>query len=95
VQNSLPIIDVNTKNKIFRYSFSRTEQLIFFGITLGHTDKEIADDLNMSTGSLRNYVYHIKVKTGLKNRTQISLYAILSGMMNNVKIIELFQKILS
>jgi DNA-binding NarL/FixJ family response regulator len=68
--------------------FTQTELCIFKNITLGRTDREIARDLNMSIGSLRNCVYHAKQETGLKNRTQISVYALLSGMINPNKIME-------
>lgn len=61
--------------------FTPTELGIFSGITLGCTDTEIAADLNISTGTLRNYVNQAKKKTGLRNRTQITIYALLNGMI--------------
>ena len=67
---------------IFRCAFTVTELRIFEGIIHGRTDKEIAKDLNMSVGSLRNCVYKIKRKTGLKNRTQIAVYALYAGLLN-------------
>jgi DNA-binding NarL/FixJ family response regulator len=71
---------------ISRYSFTPTELCIFSGIGCGHTDREIAEELNMCTGSLRNCVNHVKKKTGLRNRTQITIYALLSGIINIQKI---------
>jgi DNA-binding NarL/FixJ family response regulator len=64
------------------HSFTLTELGILYGITSGHTDREIAKNLNMSVGSLRNCVNQVKKKTGLRNRTQISLYALFTGKMN-------------
>ena len=72
--------------------FSATELHILNGITLGQTDREIAKNLNMSTGSLRNCINHSKQKTGLKNRTQMSVYAIFAGMINPRKISDQFKE---
>ena len=80
------------ENRIFSnfhgapYSFTPTEAHIFLGITLGHSDDEIAEDLHISVGGLRNCINLTKKKTGLRNRTQIAVQAILSGMINIGKI---------
>ena len=70
--------DYGTKKHVFSF----TELRIFFGIALGRTDDEIAESLNMSTGSLRNCIIRIKKKTGLRNRTQITIYALSLAMMS-------------
>jgi DNA-binding NarL/FixJ family response regulator len=62
--------------------FSITEICIFNDIILGFTDKEIAKSLNMTINSIRNCVNRVKQKTGLHNRTQITIHALLSGIMN-------------
>jgi DNA-binding NarL/FixJ family response regulator len=69
-----------------RNSFTLTEIGIFYGIGCGHSDREIAKDLNMSIGSLRNCVNHVKKKTGLQNRTQITIFALLAGIISIGKI---------
>ena len=78
--------------KIFQHNYSRTERCIFNNIISGFTDNEIAKNLNMTRGSLRNSVYHVKRKTGLKNRTQISFHAAFSGMISHTEIREQFEK---
>jgi DNA-binding NarL/FixJ family response regulator len=71
-----------------------TEHNIFNGIILGQSDKEIADDLNMSIGALRNCVNKVKKKTGLQNRTQITVYAMLNGIIDIGKVKKsLFNKV--
>jgi len=65
-----------------------TEYNIFNGIIQGQTDKEIAENLNMSIGALRNCINKAKKKTKLKNRTQITVYALLCGIINLTKIKE-------
>ena len=82
---------IKTNNDYLHYNFSRTELLVFFSITLGKSDDEIAKDLNMSRNSVRNLVFNAKRKTGFKNRTQISLYAMLTGLLNISKIREQFK----
>jgi DNA-binding NarL/FixJ family response regulator len=62
--------------------FSATEICIFHEIILGFSDKEIAKNLNITTNSLRNCVSHIKHKTGLHNRTQITVSALISGIVS-------------
>jgi len=71
-------------------SFSPTEQGIFRGIALGYNDEEIAEDLHITTGALRNNVNNAKHKTGLRNRTQIAVYAMFCGIINYDKICEQF-----
>ncbi|MCL2192142.1 MAG: response regulator transcription factor [Treponema sp.] len=61
--------------------FTPTELQIFQGIIHGHSDGEIAENLNMSIGAIRNCIYHAKKKVGMRNRTQISLYALSRGMI--------------
>ncbi|MDR2718377.1 MAG: response regulator transcription factor [Treponema sp.] len=75
---------------ISQFSFTHTEQGILYGISCGCTDREIAKNLNINIGSLRNCVNHIKKKTGLHNRTQIIIYAMFTGIINAGKIRDTF-----
>jgi len=79
---------MNTVIPFHRHLLTITENNIFNGIILGQEDKEIAENLNMSPGALRNCVNKAKKKTKLKNRTQIAVYALLSGMINFAKVRE-------
>jgi len=79
---------MNTVSCFHRHLLSITELNIFNGIILGQTDKEISEALNMSIGALRNCVNNAKKKTSLHNRTQIAIYALLSGIINLTKIKE-------
>jgi len=79
---------INPVPRIHRHLLSVTEHNIFNGIVQGQSDKEIADDLNMTIGALRNCVNNVKKKTGLHNRTQITVYALLSGMIDIGKVQE-------
>jgi two-component system, NarL family, nitrate/nitrite response regulator NarL len=79
---------MNTGVPLRRHLLTITEYNIFNGIILGQTDKEIAENLNMSIGALRNCINKVKKKTGLRNRTQITVYALLSGIINLTKVRE-------
>jgi two-component system nitrate/nitrite response regulator NarL len=63
------------------FPFTPTEMGIFYGIIRGHTDREIARNLNINIGSVRNCVSRIKKKTGLRNRVQITIHALLAGII--------------
>jgi len=58
------------------FSFTPTEKGIFSGIVHGHTDREIAKNLNINIASLRNCINRVKRKTGLQNRSQIIIHAL-------------------
>jgi len=79
---------VQTTVQIHRHFLTITEYNIFNGIIQGQTDREIAEDLNMSIGALRNCINKVKKKTKLHNRTQITVYALLSGILNLTKVKE-------
>jgi len=64
------------------FPFSPTETGIFYGIIHGYTDREIARNLNINIGSLRNCISRIKKKTGLRNRAQITIHALLAGILH-------------
>jgi len=72
-----PLCDANAIYNVF----TPTELQIFHGIILGHSDSKIAENLNISTGAVRNCICHAKKKVGLQNRTQISLYALSNGLI--------------
>jgi two-component system nitrate/nitrite response regulator NarL len=81
----------NSKNPhTSRTLFSPTELCIFHGIMHGQTDKEIAKRLNICIGSLRNCINRVKHKTGLQNRTQITVHALLDGTISVEEIKDMF-----
>ena len=61
--------------------FSRTECRIIDGIARGRSDKEIADALKIKLGTIRNSLASVRRKTGLRNRTQMVLYALMAGLI--------------
>jgi DNA-binding NarL/FixJ family response regulator len=46
----------------------------------GFTNRQIAGELHLSVGTIRNYVSAILQKTGLHDRTQVAVFAIRNGL---------------
>lgn len=53
----------------------REKEIITF-IGRGYTDKEIADQLNISYKTVRNHIYNIQKKTNVRNRVQLVVLAL-------------------
>jgi NarL family two-component system response regulator LiaR len=51
-------------------------------LTLGKTDREIADQLVLADVTIRTHISRILSKLGLKNRVQAALYGIRSGIVS-------------
>jgi DNA-binding NarL/FixJ family response regulator len=79
---------MNTAAPFQRSLLTITENNIFNGIIQGQEDREIAENLNMTLGALRNCINKAKKKTRLQNRTQITVYALLNGMIDLAKVRE-------
>ncbi|MDR0583023.1 MAG: response regulator transcription factor [Treponema sp.] len=85
VFNAVPdkIPETSKKGRGYATSnFSSTERCIFTGIAQGYSDEEIADNLHISPGTVRNYMSMAKRRTGLKNRTQLVLEALMCEMIH-------------
>jgi len=61
--------------------FNATDLQILQAIVRGDLDTEIAKNLNLSSGYVRNCICRAKKKAGLKNRTQLSIYALSAGLI--------------
>jgi len=59
---------------------TRTEWKIIEQVAYGYSNKEIADALNLSEGTVRNYLSTILSKLKLRDRTQLAIWAIQSGV---------------
>ena len=62
--------------------FSKTERSIVTDLARGYSDTEIADHLNFSKGTIKNYLVTIKNKLKLKNRIQIVVFSLLRGLIS-------------
>lgn len=67
-------------------SLNKNELKIMKLIGMGLSNKEITKELNFSEGTVRNYISNILSKLNLRDRTQIAILAVQSGitMGNNI-----------
>ena len=62
---------------------SKTELMILSRIGEGRTSNEIAKDLNLAVGTVRNYISFVMRKTGLNSRSQMVRYALRYGIVRH------------
>ena len=60
--------------------FSRTERNIALLVGHGLSNKEIADKLKLSEGTVRNGLSSVLSKLGLRDRTQLAIWAVQTGL---------------
>ena len=60
--------------------FSRTERNIALLVGHGLSNKEIADQLSLSEGTVRNGLSSVLSKLGLRDRTQLAIWAVQTGL---------------
>ena len=60
---------------------SMIEKKIIQLIGRGYSNKEIISEVNLSEGTVRNYISQLLKKLDLRDRTQIAIFAIQSGIM--------------
>ena len=61
---------------------SRSEWQIIQTVGSGMSNKEIAQELSLSEGTVRNAISSILFKLGLRDRTQLAIWAVQTGMVN-------------
>lgn len=64
-------------------SLTKTEWKLIFQVEKGASNKEIADALNLSEGTIRNYLSAILNKLNLRDRTQLAIWAVQTGVHYN------------
>ena len=70
-------ISVNDKETKY---FSRSEWCVIQQVGLGLSNKEIATKLFLSEGTVRNYISKILEKLDLRDRTQLAIWAVQTGV---------------
>lgn len=61
------------------YGLTKTELAVVASIAEGHTNKEIAGQLFLSEGTVKNYITDILSKLELRDRTQIAIFYLKNG----------------
>lgn len=61
---------------------SKSEWQIIQTVGSGMSNKEIAQELSLSEGTVRNSISNILFKLGLRDRTQLAIWAVQTGVVN-------------
>ena len=61
---------------------SKSEWQIIQTVGRGMSNKEIAQELSLSEGTVRNSISNILFKLGLRDRTQLAIWAVQTGAVN-------------
>lgn len=62
-------------------NFSKKEFQILISIGRGYSTKQIAEELRLSVGTVRNNISSLMQKLGLRNRNQLVLFAVERGLV--------------
>ena len=62
---------------------SKSEWQIIQTVGSGMSNKEIAQELSLSEGTVRNSISNILFKLGLRDRTQLAIWAVQTGAVNH------------
>lgn len=72
----MPKLLQNARKETITVDLSTRELSIIKLVGEGKTNKEIADELFLSIGTVKNHITQILQKTGLRDRTQLAIYAV-------------------
>lgn len=74
------VLETETEAVPVPSDLTRTELQILALIGGGRANKEVAAELELGEGTVRNYISSILQKTGLRDRTQLAIFAVKNGM---------------
>ncbi len=75
VANKIPALSQSRESFDYaKYEISKKEQEIIEQVALGKSNKEIAETLFLSEGTVRNYISSILDKLSLRDRTQLAVF---------------------
>lgn len=75
VVHKIPVLVQSRESFDFeKYDISKKEQEIIEQVALGKSNKEIAETLFLSEGTIRNYISSVLDKLSLRDRTQLAVF---------------------
>lgn len=75
IATKLPsLMNCAAKNDFSAYDINEREQEVIELVAKGYNNREIADSLCLSEGTIRNYLSTILEKLGLRDRTQLAIF---------------------
>src|SRR5690625_4985368 len=76
----MPKLSKKEPREANEYELTTRETMTVQLIGGGKTKQEIADELFLSVGSVKNYLTQILQQTGFRDRTQLAIYAVRRGL---------------
>ena len=73
---------VFSMKKALTEELTKTEWKVIQKIGCGMSNKEIASELALSEGTIRNYLSSVLSKLELRDRTQLAIWAVQTGAVN-------------
>lgn len=78
----VPLMLQNRGQENINVELSNRELAITKLIGEGKTNSEIAGELFLSVGTVKNYLTHILTKTGFRDRTQLAIFAVKNNLVD-------------
>lgn len=66
--------------KDLRNALSQREQEVLRLVAQGHTDRQIAEQIYVSPRTVQNHLAHIREKTGLRRRSELTRWAVMHAI---------------
>lgn len=74
IMNKLPTLLIQNANSLENYNLTDREIDVIHHVSEGLSNKEIAEKLFLSEGTVRNYISTILEKLNLRDRTQLAIF---------------------
>jgi two-component system, NarL family, response regulator LiaR len=75
-------VPIQEKTEHTERELSEREKEVLIRVAKGYTDDEIGEELILSHVTVRSHISRIMTRLGLKNRVQVALYALRSGLVS-------------
>jgi DNA-binding NarL/FixJ family response regulator len=74
------------RKKSLNPQLSFREQQVIHIVAQGKLNKEIAYELHLTEGTIKEYLNRIFRKLGISNRTELAVWALTQGMLNGERV---------
>lgn len=81
------VVDLSFAKRLRELPITKREKEILVHLAQGKTNKEISDDLVLSTSTVRNHISSIFTKLNISNRSQATAIAIYSGLLDPLEML--------
>ena len=83
VKEEKGLIDTGFVSRLTELPLTTREKEILVHLAQGKTNKQISNELSVSTSTVRNHISNIFIKLNISNRSQATAIAIYSGLVDS------------